>query len=219
MSIQDDEKEVSSRGYREVTGRNVSALLNPRPAVIVGVYCGKANFTTVAWTTPLSHKPPMLALALRQSSRSYQMIAEVEYFSLNTVDSSSLDLVRRCGNESGNKVDKDAFVEYRLHSPFLTRSYSGQDATQPSPSHRDKEAPGENEPKDSAQIPIIDSALSFLSCRLESLQEVGDHGLIIASVEDAWTKSSLDDRGRIHSFDTLLCLDHDLFTVAAKENS
>ncbi|MEG0071713.1 MAG: flavin reductase family protein [Raoultibacter sp.] len=173
----------------EVQGRDRAALLNPRPVALVGAYRNDtANFATVAWITPVSHEPALVAFALRARSLTLEMLKETQRCSINLIDQSLADLALWCGNHSGHTEDKDAFVPHEL-SPL---------------------------PATTKTLPFITGALSVLTCSVKSIQEAGDHLLVIVSLEKAYTRCPRDDRGRISPLDTLLCVQHDTFTQAGE---
>ena len=68
-----------AQNFPAVDGRDVAALQDPRPMAVIGAAGtdGEACFATVIWVTPLSHTPPMLAFALREKSRTMQLIKQV----------------------------------------------------------------------------------------------------------------------------------------------
>ena len=71
----------------EVEGRNIAALLNPRPVVLV-TSCdinNKPNVLTVAWTMPVSHDPPLLALSISPTHHSHALLAETGECVVNIV--------------------------------------------------------------------------------------------------------------------------------------
>lgn len=182
--------------YRKVTGRDVAALLNPRPVVIIGAHDGdETGFATVAWITPISHEPALLAFALRARSHTMGLIRTTGAFSVSVLDarvSDSVKVAAYCGNSSGHREDKGKDLAHRLVNP--------------------KGADG-NESAD-RELPVVEGALSWLACEVKDIREEGDHLLATAFVTEAHTRCSNDDKGRISSIDALLCIQHDAFTVA-----
>ncbi len=86
-----------------IAGRDVAASLGPRPIAVIGARCGaEICFATVAWATPVSHTPPMVAFALRAKSRTFQLARESGRFSISVPDARLADAVNACGNKSGN---------------------------------------------------------------------------------------------------------------------
>lgn len=176
--------------YRQATGRNIAALLNPRPLVLIGAGDDDETcFATVAWVTPVSHFPAMVAFALRARSRTMDLIRSERLFSLSTLDANdpaSTELATYCGTTSGHREDKGAHVPH--HLMYL----EGTDAT----------------------VPVVEKALSWLICKTDDIRETGDHLLVTAFVHEAQTRCGNDASGHVRSLDALLCVQHDAFASA-----
>ncbi|MEG2006368.1 MAG: flavin reductase family protein [Raoultibacter sp.] len=171
----------------EVRGRDVAALLNPRPVVLIGVCCnGRVNFTTVAWITPVSHDPAMLTFAVREGCYTLSLLKETRRCSINLLDAQLAQTARWCGNHSGHTEDKGAQVPHTL-------------APLPATAHT---------------LPHVCGALSVLDCQVNSMQKTGDHLLVVATIDRACTRCTRDENGRIAALDTLLCVQHDTFAQA-----
>lgn len=182
--------------YRQVTGRDVAALLNPRPAVVVGAHDGdETGFATIAWITPISHDPALLAFALRAQSHTMGLIREAGAFSVSVLDaraSDSIEVATYCGNGSGHREDKGKGLAHQLVKP---KGQVGKEIA-------DRE------------LPVVAGALSWLACEVEDIREAGDHLLTTAFVTEAHTRCDGDDKGRVSSIDALLCIQHDVFAIA-----
>ncbi len=175
-----------------IEGRDVAASLGPRPLAIIGARDGDAiGFATVAWATPVSHTPPMVAFALRSKSHTFGLVSKTRRFTISVPDAQmddAAETVRACGNKTGNTVDKSELVDWRL----LPAAQSS--AREP--------------------LPAIEGALTVFECRVDHLDPAGDHMLVIGYVDRAWSRAGSDDRGRIDATDALLCVQHDVFTTA-----
>ncbi len=183
-------------GLSPVEGRNVAALLNPRPALVVGVcHGGEINFTTIAWVTPISYEPAMVALAIRESSYSFELLERADCFSINALDAPLIEEAQICGNNSGRSVRKAALVPHFIDA------------------HQGREGRGDDASV-TQDIPVLESALSVLDCEVESISATGDHMLVCAYVTRAYSNCDSDEHGRIVASDTLLCLQHDIFALA-----
>lgn len=127
-------------------------MINPGPVVLVT--CGKLkhDIITIAWITPVSHKPPMLAISVGRNRYSRQLIEEEGEFVVNIPSTKLLDTVWFCGTRSGREVDK--FVETGL---------SKIDPQFVSP-------------------PLIAECMAWLECRVRKKVEVGDHILFIGEI-------------------------------------
>lgn len=191
-------KQMCDRPYQsrecprhEVYGRDVSALLNPRPVCLIGAYDdeGRAGFATIAWITPISHTPPLLAFSLRESSSTFQLVRKAGLASVNVLGSRQTEAAWVCGTQSGRYVNKDTLIP---HEPFDVDSTTLAHA-----------------------VPFVSQALSNLACEVCSITETGDHMLVCMRVLHALTRTGFDEEGRAISPDTLLCLQSDAFTVAS----
>ncbi len=182
--------------YRQVTGRDVAALLNPRPVVIIGAHDGnETGFATVAWITPISHDPALLAFALRAQSHTMGLIRATGAFSVSVLDaraSDSIEAAAYCGNGSGYREDKGKGLAHQLVKPQSTDGNESADG----------------------ELPVVAGALSWLACKVEDIREAGDHLLTTALVTEAHTRCESDGKGRISSVDALLCIQHDTFAIA-----
>lgn len=210
---------------RPISGRDVAASLGPRPIAVIGARNGdEICFATVAWATPISHTPPMVAFALRGKSRTFQLARKSGRFSISVPDARLADAVNACGNTSGNAVDKSALVEWALApgsgEPPLSAQLAaaqpdGSDG-EPLPGADPAGTRGADSPAlqaDAEALPVLASALTAFSCRVESIAEAGDHMLVTGTVERAWSRAGKDARGRIDPTDALLCIQHDLFAT------
>lgn len=175
-----------------IEGRDVAASLGPRPLAIIGARDGDAiGFATVAWATPVSHTPPMVAFALRSKSHTFGLVSKTRRFTISVPDAQmddAAETIKACGNKTGNTVDKSELVDWRL----LPAAQSS--AREP--------------------LPAIEGALTVFECRVDHLDPAGDHMLVIGYVDRAWSRAGSDDRGRIDATDALLCVQHDVFTTA-----
>lgn len=66
----------------------------------------KDNIMTIAWHTPLSHKPEMYGVAVRKSAFSWRMIKESRVFCVNFIAKELEKQAIICGTKSGEHVDK-----------------------------------------------------------------------------------------------------------------
>lgn len=168
--------------YEPAEGRDIAALLDPCPACIIGARSpeGRVGFATIIWAMPVSHNPAMTAFALRAKSHTMGLIKETGRFSLSTLpaDAASIEVVEACGYQSGNKVDKGELVAHEL------REIEGH------------------------VLPVPAAALSWQLCEVESIQETGDHLLVVGRVVEAGTRASRDSQGRVAPVETLLCIQH-----------
>lgn len=176
-------------------GRDIAAILDPCPLTIIGAQTpdGRTGFATVIWATPVSHNPAMVAFALRAKSHTMGLIREAGVFSLSTLpaDEESVQLVEYCGNNTGHRIDKTERVAFEVVS-----AHDGEGAEYVAP------------------VPL--HALSWEIGRVESIQEAGDHLLVIGRVLCAASAASRDGKGRLAPTETLLCIQHGAYAPAGE---
>lgn len=174
--------------FDQVSGRDISALMNPRPITIASAeHEDAASFATIAWATPVSHEPPYLVISIKSASATYQHLAASGVFGLSIIDAGhpeATTISEYCGMTTGAEVDKLAAVPHKT----VEFEIGGAQRT--------------------FHFPEI--ALSRIICEVEDIRPVGDfHQLVTARISDARTRAGRDDRGRVSSEDTLLCVQKD----------
>lgn len=140
-------------------------LLHPRPTVLVScALAGKPNIITVAWSTPLSHNPPLLGISVGLEHYSHEIIAKSGEFVVNIP---TIDLIKQtvfCGERSGREVDK--FKEANLT---------------PTPSLKVKS-------------PSILECIAHVECKVVQSIRTGDHTLFVGEVVAARANQGLFKR-------------------------
>ncbi len=143
--------------YKTIRGREIAALLHPRPAVLVT--CCDANespnILTIAWHTPLSHDPPLVGISVGTTRYSHRLISQVGEFVINIVGQPFLEALQICGKYTGELDDKVALA--RL-TPL---------------------------PAKTVKPCLIAQALGYLECRVVQQIPTGDHTLFIGEVLQA----------------------------------
>lgn len=171
---------------RPLSGRAIAAALGPRPVIVVGTARdGRANFTPAAFCAPLSYDPPLVALGLKPTSWSCQIIETTGRCTLSTVRSEAVEAVLWCGSRSGRDTDKSAGF----------------------PCAWTDEAAG-------TPLPYPTDALTVLKAKLVSASDAGDHRLLVLKIVSAATCLPETDTGRLSTEPTLLCLEHGDFALA-----
>ncbi|SEA29989.1 NADH-FMN oxidoreductase RutF, flavin reductase (DIM6/NTAB) family [Desulfuromusa kysingii] len=176
---------------KTVVGRDVSALLNPRLAILVTCcgLSGKRNLLTVAWHTPLSHEPPCLGIAISPKRYSHQMIVESGEFVVNILGQSMQSKVKFCGHYSG--VDTEKFDCLKLKT---------EQAKIVSP-------------------PVLTEALGYLECVLIDKKSIGDHTLFVGQVVHAQVNQDSFSNaweGSVFGDSPLLCLQRQRYGVCVE---
>jgi len=170
--------------YKTVRGREIPALLNPRPAVLV-TCCdaeGIPNALSLVWHTPLSHDPPLVGISVAKSRYSYGLIEESGEFVINIVSAACRHAVEVCGQRSGRDGDKLWAASLKL------------------------------EPARTVRPPLIAGALGALECRVVNRLSCGDHMLFVGEVVSATARAgSFGDAWEPGLGAVLLCHQRDRF--------
>ena len=157
----------------------ISTLLNPVPAVMVSC-AGKdpskedqrPNIITIGWTGTVNSEPPMVSISVRKSRHSHKLIDETGEFVINLVNKQLAKSCDLCGVKSGAQIDK-----------FKTCGLTPVKANGLDYAYAIKEAP------------------VSISCKVESMTELGSHDMYLAKIVGIEADSYLlDENGR-------LCLD------------
>lgn len=175
-----------------IQGRQISALLNPRPAVLV-TCCDEQdvpNVLTIAWHTPLSHDPPLVGISIDRRHYSYELITKGGEFVLNVVSQDFQPAIELCGNRSGRDFDKIAAAGLDL------------------------------QPANHVRPPLIQGALAHIECVVENHVLTGDHVFFIGRVlyaeadSGCFTDAWVPDQGEV-----LLCVQRDRFATWSQDAS
>lgn len=85
-------------------------LLLPRPVVLVTCVDleGKPNIITIGWSSPVSHSPLIVSVAISPKRYSYGLIDRSREFVVNIPDITLAEKSNWCGRKSGRKFDKFA---------------------------------------------------------------------------------------------------------------
>jgi len=171
---------------KQITERDIAAMLNPRPVALV-TCCdekGTPNVLTVTWTMPVSHRPPIIAISIGSQRHSHELIRATGEFVVNIVGQSFQNAIEICGNSSGATCDK--FSRAGLHT-LNSRT---------------------------VRPPRIADALGYLECSVTSCQEAGDHTLFVATVELAEAcETAFSNVWERYAGDVLLCRQREQFGV------
>jgi len=88
---------------------------------------GDVNATAVSWVTQCSFDPPLLLVAVRKPSRTYDLLTTGKVFSLNLVDKKEKEILRaleRPFMSAGNKLGKVDHVEEQTGAPILRLAFA-----------------------------------------------------------------------------------------------
>ncbi len=148
---------------------------------------GKPNIMTVAWITPVSAKPPLLAMSIRSERHSHNLIMESNEFVVNIPTYDLAEEVLFCGRRSGREHDK-----------FKATSLHPQKALKVRP-------------------PAIKECVGHLECRVFKTLKAGDHTLIVGEIIEAYaTEGHFDQIYNIKRHRPCLHLGKNYFTTCLK---
>lgn len=153
----------------KILGKTSDSLF-PLPVMLISCADkkGNSNLITLAWVSKVCAEPPMLAIAVRPSRHSYQMIKESGEFVVNVPTESIMREVDFCGNTSGKNIDK--FKETKLT---------------PQPASKVKAA-------------IIKECPASFECIVRQSVRLGSHDLFIGEVVAVQIDDSIvDGQGKI----------------------
>jgi flavin reductase (DIM6/NTAB) family NADH-FMN oxidoreductase RutF len=149
---------MSEKERVDINPRSANRLLHPMHTVLVSCIgtTGKPNIITLAWITPTSMNPPLVAVVIRPTRLSHALITETKEFVINIPTMNILKQTLFCGRLSGKQHDK-----------------FGETGLTPLPARRVKP-------------PIIKECVAHLECRLHSQFTTGDHTVFIGEIVDAY---------------------------------
>jgi flavin reductase (DIM6/NTAB) family NADH-FMN oxidoreductase RutF len=100
----------------------------PYGLYVVGVRAdGEMNAMAASWVTQCSFEPPLLLVAVRKDSRSYDLVKAGKVFSLNLLDKKERRLIRvleRPARSAGDKLGKVGHVEEDTGAPILRHAFA-----------------------------------------------------------------------------------------------
>jgi flavin reductase (DIM6/NTAB) family NADH-FMN oxidoreductase RutF len=101
----------------------------PYGLYVVGVRGSNGNFNAllVSWLTQCSFDPPLLMIAVRKDSRSYDLVKRGKVFSVNLIDKSNRRLARefvKPADRVGNKLAKVTHLDGSTGAPILGKAFA-----------------------------------------------------------------------------------------------
>jgi len=150
----------------EIPKEKATRLLSSGNIILVtSAYKEKINIITLAWKTPLSHKPPLVGISIAKTHFSCEMIEKSEEFIINVPDLGLLQKVVFCGKASGRDTDK--FQETKLTKLKANRLI---------------------------KTPLISECIGNLECYLRDIREFGDHKFFVGQIIYAQAEEALFDQ-------------------------
>ena len=149
---------------REIPLTGCLRLLEQGSVVLLTAqYRGQPNVMAAAWVTPVSFRPPMVAVAISPTDHTHYLIGKSQEFVVNVPARPLADPVMICGSASGRDVDK--FARAKLTAE------AGRRVT----------------------VPWVSECLAHMECGLVEAYEVGDHTLFVGEVIGAWAEEDAFD--------------------------
>jgi flavin reductase (DIM6/NTAB) family NADH-FMN oxidoreductase RutF len=149
---------------REVALDQAHRLLAGRPICLLTTrYKGQVNVMTIAWVSPVSLAPPLVALAIHPARYTHDMLLRSEELVLNIPGRALAEQAMQIGSVSGRDEDKLLLTGLALES-----------------GHR-------------VEVPWIEECLAHLECAVVDRLAPGDHTLFISEVVGAWVEEEAFD--------------------------
>jgi len=149
---------------KSVPVSSANRLINHGPVILVtSQYEGARNIVTLAWNTPVSHSPMLVAIAVAKKHYSTELITKSGEFVINVPNVNLLKQVQYCGSVSGRNEDK-------FKNSGLTP-----------------------EPANKVKPPLIKECIANLECKVVQTISSGDHSLFIGEVLAASAEEGLFD--------------------------
>jgi len=169
----------------EIPLKRANRLINHGPVVLVtSKYGEKENIVTLAWTTPVSHDPPRVAICIHKNHFSHELIEKSKEFVINVPGKELLEKVHFCGTTSGREVNK--FKEFKL-TPLKAKKVNS---------------------------PLISECFAHLECKVIEIYPGGDHSIFLGEVVSAQVEEKIfTDFLDIEKIKTLHHLGANLYTT------
>lgn len=150
------------------TSLSDAGLLFPTVATLVTCVDGegRTNIITLGWSMKTSHDPPMVAISVKPSRYSHDLIASSGEFVLAIPTIEIVEELHYCGRHSGRDV-------YKFEVTGLTPA-----------------------PAEKVRAPLIEECPANLECRLVSQLTTGDHTIFVGEVVAAHVDEAFFDEGR-----------------------
>lgn len=136
--------------------------LYPMPCVlVVGGTIDEADCLTVAWINIVASTPPTVAMGIRRTRRTLELIRETGTFTVNVPDTSMAAQVDFCGITTGRKTDKFAETGLTLAPSAIV------------------------------EAPIVAECRYNLECRVTDEVEVGEYVVVMGEIVETWADENV----------------------------
>lgn len=174
----------------EIPPERANRIINSGQVILVSsAYEKNANIVTLAWSMPLSHKPPIMAINITKKRFSYELIKKSGEFAVNVPNMELFNAMWYCGRHSGRDADK--FKEAKLTAQKANSLTTA---------------------------PLIKECVGHLECRVKEEKEIGDHVMIIGDIVHASAEKELfDEKWLVNKVKLIYHLGDKFFTTSDKE--
>ena len=165
-------------------------FLHPKHTVLVSCIDNsrRANIITLAWSMPVSRRPPLVAVSIAPKRYSHRLIEETGEFVINVPTIEIVNETLYCGSVSGRSVDK-------FKKTGLTPA-----------------------PAKVVKAPIIKECIAHLECKLHQKIPAGDHTIFIGRIVAAYANEGIfKETFDIKKVKMIYHLGGDKFTTTSEE--
>jgi len=163
----------------DVPVSRANRLINFGTVVLVtSSHGGRNNIVSLAWNSPISHKPMLVGVAIAKKHFSNELISKSGEYVINIPDAGLVSAVTYCGSVSGR--DEDKFGKSGLTA-----------------------VPGKK-----VAVPLIDECFAHLECKVVDKVEIGDHTLFVGEVLAASAKEGFLNSDFIPDLSQVKTLSH-----------
>jgi len=147
----------------------VYTLLEPGPVTLLTTARGGTpNVMTMSWHTMLEFEPPLVGCVISNRNYSYDLLRSSKECVLNIPTAEIAKQVVRCGNSSGERIDK--FRKFGL-TPV---------------------------PAQQVAAPLIEECYASLECRVVDTSMVAKYGFFVLQVVKAWVDPAVKNPRTLH---------------------
>lgn len=147
----------------------VYGLLEPGPVVLISVADSKgANIMTQSWHTMMEFEPPLVGCVISARNYSFDILRRTRECVINIPTVELADAVVKCGNSSGEKLDKFA-------ASGLTPA-----------------------PAKVVKAPLIAECYANLECRLYDSRMLNKYNFFVLEVVKAWADPGVKNPRTLH---------------------
>lgn len=134
------------------SGRKAMGAIGSPVFLVTSAHEDERGIMTANMIAGISFKPPLVSVSLSKHSQTGKLAITSGELALNIIPASMMELAKKIGRSSGNKLDK--FEEFAIET-----------------------LPGEV-----TACPLVKYAVTALECKIESITDIGLHSLHVARI-------------------------------------